>query len=137
MLSENNEVYRGEYLAYLIFELAKKNKYESLDILYSKSEEQLVEIVQKFMEPRYQEGYTKGVHDMDGAKILKSLLELHHKIDLLIYSSESRALARLFWKCLAKKDTKDLLRKRLKELSKVSIFFSSSPNLESYLIRAI
>ena len=85
------------------------------------------------MEPRYQEGYTKGVHDMDGAKILKSLLELHHKIDLLIYSSESRALARLFWKCLAKKDTKDLLRKRLKELSKVSIFFSSSPNLESYI----
>ncbi len=61
VLSENNEVYRGEYLAYLIFELAKKNKYESLDILYSKSEEQLVEIVQKFMEPRYQEGYTKGV----------------------------------------------------------------------------
>lgn len=133
VLSENNEVYRGEYLAYLIFELAKKNKYESLDILYSKSEEQLVEIVQKFMELRYQEGYTKGVHDMDGAKILKALLELHHKIDLLIYSSESRALARLFWKCLAKKDTKDLLRKRLKELSKVSIFFSSSPNLESYI----
>lgn len=133
VLSENNEVYRGEYLAYLIFELAKKNKYESLDILYSKSVEQLVEIVQKFMEPRYQEGYTKGVHDIDGAKILKALLELHHKIDLLIYSSESRALARLFWKCLAKKDTKDLLRKRLKELSKVSIFFSSSPNLESYI----
>ena len=133
VLSENNEVYRGEYLAYLIFELAKKNKYESLDILYSKSVEQLVEIVQKFMEPRYQEGYTKGVHDIDGAKILKALLELHHKIDLLIYSSESRALARLFWKCLAKKDTKDLLRNRLKELSKVSIFFSSSPNLESYI----
>ena len=34
---------------------------------------------------------------------------------------------------MAKKDTKDLLRKRLKELSKVSIFFSSSPNLESYI----
>lgn len=133
VLSENNEVYRGEYLAYLIFDLAKKNKYESLDILYLKSEEQLVEIVQKFMEPRYQEGYTKGVHDIDGAKILKALLELHQKIDLLIYSSESRALARLFWKCLAKKDTKDLLRNRLKELSKVSIFFDSSPNLESYI----
>ena len=94
VLSENNEVYRGEYLAYLIFELAKKNKYESLDILYSKSVEQLVEIVQKFMEPRYQEGYTKkGVHDIDGAKISKALLELHHKIDLLIYSSEKQSFS--------------------------------------------
>ena len=85
------------------------------------------------MEPRYQEGYTKGVHDIDGAKILKALLELHYKIDLLIYSSESRALARLFWSSLAKKDTKDLLRKRLKELSKVSLYFNSSPNLDSYI----
>lgn len=133
VVSENNEVYKGEYLAYLVFDAAKRGENESLDKLHSMSEGQLIKVVQKFMEPRYQEGYTKGVHDIDGAKILKALLELHYKIDLLIYSSESRALARLFWSSLAKKDTKDLLRKRLKELSKVSLYFNSSPNLDSYI----
>lgn len=133
VLSENNKVYRGEYLAYLIFEAARINKFESLDILHSKSEAQLIEVVQKFMEPRYQEGYTKGVHDRDGAKILKSLIELHQSIDLLIYTNQARSLARLFWNTLVDDDTKKLLRLRLKELAKVSLFLSSTPNYKSYL----
>ncbi|WBW95191.1 DNA repair ATPase [Oceanirhabdus sp. W0125-5] len=133
IVSENVDVYRGEYLAYTIFKAARNKQFESLDILYSKTETQLVEIVQKFMESRYQEGYTKGVHDSDGAKILKTLLELHHNIDLLIYKSQVRALARLFWKRLVDSETKELLIVRLKELAKVSLYFNSSPNLDNYL----
>jgi hypothetical protein len=133
ILSENGSVYRGEYLAYSVFEGARKKEFESLDSLYSKTETQLVEIVQKFMEPRYQEGYTKGVHDIDGAKLLKSLLELHYNIDLLIYKSQVRALARLFWNKLAAADTKKLLIGRLKELAKVQLYFNSLPNLENYV----
>jgi DNA polymerase III delta prime subunit len=133
ILSENASVYRGEYLAYSIFEAARKKQFESLDILYSKSEAQLIECVQKFMEPRYQEGYTKGVHDIDGAKLLKALLELHYNIDLLIYKNQVRALARLFWSRLAAADTKKLLIGRLKELAKVQLYFNSSPNLDNYV----
>ena len=55
-----------------------------------------MQLIHKYMEPRYQEGYTKGVHDVDAAKILKALLDLHYNIDLLIYSNRVRALARLF-----------------------------------------
>ncbi len=133
IVSESRDVYRGEYLAYLVFRAASTKQYESLDVLYSKSETQLVEIVQKYMEPRYQEGYTKGVHDSDAAKILKALLELNQNIDLLIYSSQVRASARLFWNRLIDADTKKLLTSRLKELAKVSEYFKTSPNLESYI----
>ncbi|MBH1940768.1 DNA repair ATPase [Mobilitalea sibirica] len=133
LLSENTEVYRGEYLAYSVFEAARKKKFESLDILYSKTEAGLVELIQRFMEPRYQEGYTKGVHDVDGAKLLKGILDLHYNIDLLIYGSQVRALARLFWNCLSDAKTKELLSVRLKELAKVSLYFNSLPNLDNYI----
>ncbi|GKX31899.1 hypothetical protein SH1V18_43790 [Vallitalea longa] len=133
IVSESRDVYRGEYLAYLVFNAANTKQYESLDALYSKSEIQLVEIVQKYMEPRYQEGYTKGVHDSDAAKILKALLELNQNIDLLIYSSRVRALARLFWNRLIDADTKKLLTSRLSELAKVSEYFNTAPNLENYI----
>jgi hypothetical protein len=132
-LSENGSVYRGEYLAYSVFEAARKKQFESLDVLYSKTETGLVEVVQRFMEPRYQEGYTKGVHDIDGARLLKALLELHYNIDLLVYKNQVRALARLFWNRLADADTKALLTGRLKELAKVQLYFNSLPNLQNYI----
>lgn len=131
--SENEEVYRGEYLAYSIFEAARNNQYESLDILYAKTEAGLTETTRKFMESRYQEGYTKGVHDLDGAKILKSLLELHYNIDLLIYGNQIRAMARLFYYRLADEETKNLLNLRMKELAKVLLYFNTKPNLENFM----
>jgi hypothetical protein len=133
ILSENSDVYRAEYLAYSVFEAARKMQFERLDILYTKTQAQLVELVQKFMEPKYQEGYTKGVHDSDGAKILKVLLELHYNIDLLIYNSQVRALARLFWNRLVDDETKELLTVRLKELAKVRVYFNSKPNLQNHV----
>jgi hypothetical protein len=132
-VSENSNVYRGEYLAYLIFEEANGKSVQALKELEAKSETQLVEIVQKFMESRYQEGYTKGVHDIDAAKLLKTLLQLHEKIDLLIYRGEARALARLYWDSLADEDIKEVLSKRLKEVAKVNLYFNTSPNLDKYI----
>lgn len=131
--SENGEVYRGEYLAYSLFEAARNKQYESLDSLYAKTETALIETTQKFMEARYQEGYTKGVHDLDGAKLLKTLLDFHYNIDLLIYGSQARAMARLFYNRLADADTKNLINLRLKELAKVSLYFNSKPNLENFM----
>lgn len=133
IVSENKDVYRGEYLAYSIFEAARSNQYETLDLLYSKTEVGLLQAIQKYMEPRYQEGYTKGVHDIDAAKLLKALLDLHYNIDLLIYKNRVRALARLFWNRLAENDTKELLVFRLRELAKVGQYFNSQPNLDNYI----
>ena len=105
VVSENREVYRGEYLAYLML-----NQINAGQIELPKSEDptesddaKLLEAVQNFMAPRYSEGYVKGVHDHDAAKILKPLLALDHSLGLLKYSTQARTLAGVFW--LTKADT--------------------------------
>ncbi len=133
IVSESTKVYRGEYLAYLIFKAARNKEIHNIETLGAMSETQLVEVVRSFMEPRYQEGYTKGVHDFDTSKILRTLIELHQNIDLLIYQNEVRAIARLFWNQLADVQTKQLVKLRLSELDKVTKYFKSAPNVDNYL----
>lgn len=133
LISENNHVYRGEYLAYLIFEAAKNKEIQDLETLNGMSASQLSEIVRKFMEKRYQEGYTKGVHDEDGTKILRSLLDLHYSVDLLIYRSNIRAMARLFWNRFLDESDRKILLTRLKHLSEIESYFGIEPNLDNYL----
>ncbi len=133
LVSENVDVYRGEYLAYTVFEAAKNKVFEDLDVLHAMSVTQLVEAVRTFMEKRYQEGYTKGVHDEDAAKILHALLDLYHNVDLLIYRHEVRAMARLYWSRLVNADAKKLLISRLEHLAKITSFFDREPNLDNYL----
>ena len=130
--SENNDVYRGEYLAYSIFEEALKEGTERIDKLLEKTDKGILEKVQRYMEPRYQDGYTKGVHDMDAAKILVELLKLHSSIDLLVFRNENRAAARVFWKWLIDEDVKKIISKRLNELSKVARFFKSAPSIDRF-----
>lgn len=136
VISENSDVYRSEYLAYKVFEAAANKEIkgiEGIETLGSFTEEQLLEFVRKFMESCYQEGYIKGVHDTDCVRILKALIELHTKIDLLIYSPSARALAQVFWNNYAGSGLKDRLRIRLKELAKVSMFFNTQADLKDFL----
>ncbi len=133
VVSENNEVYRAEYLAYKILEAAQNEETESIDALSLYTDEQMVVFVRKFMESRYQEAYTKGIHDIDGQKILTALLELYKNIDLLVYSPKSRALAQLYWNWFADNETKELFMARLKELSKVLLYFKIKPDLNDYI----
>ncbi len=133
IISENARVYRGEYLAYQLFKEGILEGNEAYSDLKDKTEAGLVESVRLYMEPRYQEGYTKGVHDQDGAKILKALIELHDNIDLLIYDYRVRAMARLFWKRMAADDVKVRLNGRLKQLGKIAGVFQSKVSLKNYL----
>jgi hypothetical protein len=100
IVSENREVYRSEYLAYLILrhhdETARDRDPMTGGLSFS-TEEELLDAVQQFMSTRYAEGYIKGVHDHDAAKILKQLLTLSSNLQLLTYSSQARALAMLYW----------------------------------------
>jgi hypothetical protein len=53
--------------------------------------------VQEFMGARYQEGYTKGIHDLDGVKIFHALLTTHHALQLARFSPTARACAVVYW----------------------------------------
>jgi hypothetical protein len=97
IVSENRQVYRAEYLAYqLLKQIEAANEIEQAQWL-AIDENELVARVQKFMAPRYTEGYVKGVHDHDAAKLLKALLLLKTQIGLLRYPTDARALATIFW----------------------------------------
>ncbi len=65
------------------------------------SQEELAAHVQRFMGPRYEEGYSKGVHDRDAALLLRAMLEMKSTIGLLRFQTRARAMARVFWRHFA------------------------------------
>ena len=98
--SESPQVYRAEYLAYLILQAAEANQ-DNLDLTTLQAalhdDAALLTLIRDFSAPRYREGYEKGIHDHDCALILKSLIPALQSADLLRYSPASRALAQIFW----------------------------------------
>ena len=100
VVSEDAAVYRAEFLAWKI-----------LTGLTGVTE--LTE-VSAFMAQRYDEGYTKGVHDHDAALILKPLREMQSALGLLRHSPESRGYARLFWHAWAEDAEKKALEARMR-----------------------
>jgi len=136
VISENDEVYRAEYLAFKILQEAvqpQKNgqsEIKSLDELYRLTKGDLTKYIQKFMALRYNEGYMKGVHDHDAELILESLLKFYQSGGLLRYSSEARALADFYWNYLIEEDYKKLLDSRIKGLG---IIIDVFPNLKEYV----
>ena len=98
--SETPDVYRGEYLAYLILTAAQHGQ-DSLSIeglvKATKDEEALIKVARDFATPLYKHGYQKGVHDYDAAKILSQILPALEHASLLTYSPGARALAQLFY----------------------------------------
>lgn len=109
VVSENAEVYRAEFLAWKI-----------LTGLTGVTE--LTE-VSAFMAQRYEEGYTKGVHDHDAALILKPLREMQAALGLLRHSPESRGYARLFWHAWAEDAEKKVLFSRMQSKGRMREFF--------------
>ncbi|UOQ97291.1 DNA repair ATPase [Hymenobacter sp. 5317J-9] len=105
VVSENADVYRAEYLAWLVLQAAQhpapaqdgRPAVLSLAELSYLTVAELTTHVQQFMAPRYAEGYLKGVHDHDAAALLEALVRLTRTADLLRYSTEARAAAALYW----------------------------------------
>lgn len=86
LVSENREVYRAEYLAW-----------KFLKTKTTITEKTALESIQAFMSDRYTEGYTKGVHDQDSAKLVLALGQMETNLGLLRYATQARVLARLCW----------------------------------------
>jgi hypothetical protein len=100
LISENPYVTRAEFLVSVILKDAEtQSNGLSLNRLYAAAEDDKVlsKLIRDYMTARYQEGYEKGIHDSDALQILRTLLPIHAKADLLRYAPEARALAMLFW----------------------------------------
>lgn len=112
LISENEEVYRAEYLAYQLFKEGVGKELDAMDLAKEELLPQLLEAVREATATRFNEGYAKGIHDEDAARILQALLHIHTHIDLLAFSPDVRAFAHLVWERFLQKNTKVLLQKQ-------------------------
>ena len=139
VLSENRDVYRAEYLAYQMLLEARRSRVGSADgrpltlSVGTPSVDELLPSVQKFMGPRYTEGYTKGVHDHDAAIILQGLLEIDETCGLLRYSSRARTLAGLFWWHFGDSRAKRLMESKLAGFGAVVQLFPGTQQQRDYI----
>jgi len=131
LVSETNEVYRAEFLAYSIFEKALANELSlnGVDEIYSAEqlnelpELALTDFVQRYMSIRFNEGYVKGIHDLDASKLLKSLLSIHKSAGLLRYDSKVRTLGRLYWEVFISSDKKGLFSEKIQSIALIRKVF--------------
>ena len=124
-MSENREVYRCEFLAAGIFFHKEKH-----DLAAKASEEELLDLVQKEMAVRYNQGYVKGVHDHDTFLILKQLMTISAQAGLLRYSPAERANARLFWYAFPRREAIEKADKLIKSIAILLSIFPETDEAE-------
>jgi len=109
LVSETPRVYRSEYLAArMVFSAERGEEGLVLDQLVALAGQKstpgpdgahpgLLEAVRAYAQTRHDEGYERGVHDVDAALILERVLSMFATAGLLRYSADARALACLAW----------------------------------------
>ena len=125
--SEDREVYRAEYLAYRVF----KSTPQPLS-----ADTELEDVVKAQAATRYDEGYTKGVHDVDAALILDGLLSLSRNIGLLRFDPDIRAFATLVWRMYLTDNDRKTVLQPLKGIRQILSVFPDSKNVE-HLVREL
>jgi hypothetical protein len=125
IVSENDSVYRAEYLAYKV--LTDYFKYEELDPekVGKLNQNELLELVRTYMSTRYAEAYVKGIHDTDAARILFALLKIHANADLLRYSSKARAMAKYWFRIYIDNEKEEEIYNQLKGIGAILNVFPS------------
>ena len=104
LVSENRFVYRAEYLAYELFQKSTQQGSKA-----TAGTDTDLNWVQSEMAGRFEEGYAKGVHDIDTQKIVSALLSIHAEIGILRYPPSLRAAGNLwFYHLLDSKSRKSM-----------------------------
>lgn len=116
--SETATIYRAEYLAHVF-----RSEHPHIR---ERGEEALLPLLQQFMTPRYQEGYLKGVHDLDAAKIAAVLYDTLDRAGVLRWGSGIRAAALFFWEYLLEDVEREALRKRLQSVGALRRVFPNA-----------
>ncbi len=133
VVSENRDVYRVEYLIFCLLNSLATDSEHSVESLAKLSDEELLAYIQKFMGPRYSEGYVKGVHDQDALLLLRSLLKIKPALGLLRYQSSARALAILYWDYFCSAETKELFSTKLSGFGGIMQVFPQTGQQQFYI----
>jgi hypothetical protein len=99
--SETSELYRAEFLAFNYFQDLQQGRLAiTLDEFLAAPPEQTVQWLREFMQQRHDEGYARGVHDLDAALLVRELAKMDQGLGLLRYSPKIRGLAHFAWQHL-------------------------------------
>lgn len=126
VVSENDGVYRAEYLAYQLLRSLEEQPEGGGLVVPS------VEDIQAFMGSRYAEAYMKGVHDSDAHKILAALLPVHESAGLLRFSAGARALGLVFWEWYSGAE-KEALASKLESFGRMRQAFGAGGDKGRYV----
>ncbi|MBK8010506.1 MAG: DNA repair ATPase [Deltaproteobacteria bacterium] len=161
LVSESDDVCRGEFLACSIFFEAERSliagtspnlnananargapslTMASLIEANLEGADGLLPIVREVAATRYDEGYERGIHDHDAARILSRLLTVQAAAGLLRFSPEARGLATLFWAFSPSDKAKAELARRafsLGRLPKSSALLNAASRLRDDIARAM
>jgi hypothetical protein len=143
LVSETAQVYRAEFLAASILSAAERGAEGlSLDALNAAHvaassttsadgvPAALLEIVRAYSQTRHDEGYERGVHDVDAALILDKALVMRAAAGLLRYAATPRALAALAWVGLSEEE-RAIVHRRAKSYGRLKLRLGSvAPQLE-------
>lgn len=92
LVSETSDVYRAEYLAYLVLTDAASTVDGVTDLAES-SRSEIEAYVRRVAEGRYDEGYERGVHDHDAARIVGAVASLWDPAGLVRFPGTARTVA--------------------------------------------
>lgn len=126
-VAETEAVYRAEYLAYSLFINGKAALL---------AEKDLNTWVQTQAASRYAEGYVKGVHDGDAAKILHTLLHTDAAAGLLRFPPDVRARALVYWFAHFSEEQRTYFSARLSAAAALHKSFPDAPQ-QAFLIAAL
>ncbi len=133
IVSENNDVARSEFLAFQMLQASLGGELQLPAELQKLSEAEMAERVRTFMAPRFQEGYTKGVHDSDAAKLLRLLINVHQSAGLLRFGPSIRACATLYWEAFADAASKENLLANIDGMGAIIELFPASREWKRYV----
>lgn len=132
-ISENSDVYRAETLAQSLLKNFETDPKRSLADVQALSDDERLALVQEFMAGRYQEGYTRGIHDLDGAQIFSALLTTHLALGLARYRPAARALAVVYWLKFCPPEVRSHWDAKLRGFAERNRIFPGDPTQQGYI----
>ncbi|MEM9446494.1 MAG: DNA repair ATPase [Verrucomicrobiota bacterium] len=133
VISENDDVYRAEYLAYLLLKQFQNSDEVTLQRSLGKNLDNLHSYLQEFMSTRYAEGYVKGVHDQDASTIFSNLLSIHKNLGLIRYAPSIRTAALLFWSLFEENQSKQNLKTKFASFGTMKELYQGNPLCDVYI----
>ncbi|MCA9560830.1 MAG: DNA repair ATPase, partial [Myxococcales bacterium] len=133
VVSEDREVYRGEYLAArILFDAEAGREGLTLQTLIEATREAgdgLLKVVRAYAQERYDEGYERGLHDQDATLILDKLIHMRTGAGLLRFGPAPRAVAALFWGAVSDRAQREAWHRKARNLGRLRARFGPTPAL--------